>query len=306
MIGKQKVLVADDDLDKRQLLTIAFEKEGYEVRSVADGEQALRAIEAWQPDLVVTDVMMPKLDGYELARRVRDNPRTRFIPIIIQTAARHAAHDIRRGAEVGALGYLTDPTDLGLLLARARTLLEFKRYLDSCEEAAFTDHLTGLANRRRFERQLRREVARTNRYAHPFCLLLIDLDEFKQINDSFGHATGDEVMRRVARVLQAETRGIDTAARIGGEEFAIILPETGFSAGVEVARRLRCSLKRAKMPEPVAQVTASFGVAEFPACARDAEELLRAADVALYRAKNRGRDRVEAADRLASTALGAD
>ncbi|MER3427724.1 MAG: diguanylate cyclase response regulator [Pyrinomonas sp.] len=304
MIGRQKVLVADDDRDKRQLLTIALEKEGYEVWAVADGEQALHAIEKWQPDLVVTDVIMPKLDGYELARRLRENPQTRFIPIIIQTAARSAAQDIRRGAEVGALGYLTDPTDLGLLLARVRTLLEFKRYLDNCEEAAFTDHLTGLANRRRFERQLHREVERTNRYAHPFCLLLIDLDEFKRINDSCGHATGDEVIRRVAHVLQAETRGIDTAARIGGEEFALILPETGFSAGLDVADRLRRSLKRAKMPDAVGQVTASFGVAEFPACAREAEELFRAADAALYRAKNLGRDRVEGADLLALSAPG--
>ncbi|MBA2734434.1 MAG: response regulator, partial [Acidobacteria bacterium] len=175
MIGKFNVLVVDDDPDKRMLLTVALQMAGYEVRTANDGEEGLAAVEAYRPDLIITDVMMPKLDGYELARRIRANPLTRFLPIIIQTAARNDAQDQRRGSEVGALGYITDPTDLDLLLARARTLLDFKRYLDTCEEEAFTDHLTGLANRRRFERQLEREVSRTLRYSRPFCLLLLDI-----------------------------------------------------------------------------------------------------------------------------------
>ena len=158
MIGKPQVLVVDDDQEKRTLLQVALQIAGYTVHLAEDGAQAWAAIESNPPDLIVTDVMMPVMDGYELARRVRANAQTRFIPMIIQTAARDAAEDLRRGAEAGALGYITDPTDLELLLARARTLLDFKRYLDSCEEAAFTDHLTGLANRRRFERQMEREV----------------------------------------------------------------------------------------------------------------------------------------------------
>lgn len=295
MVGKFKVLVAEDDRDKRQLLTIALEREGYEVCAVDDGLEALDAVETFQPDLIITDVIMPQLDGYELARRLRENPQTRFIPIIIQTAARWDADDVRRSAEVGALGYVTDPTDLSLLLAHARTLLEFKEYLDSCEEAAFTDHLTGLANRRRFERQLAREVARTRRYGHPFCLLMIDIDRFKEINDTFGHTAGDEVIRRVAKILQSSTRGIDVAARIGGDEFAIILPETRFEAGLEVAERLRQAIKSARMPDDVETVTASFGVAEFPASAADEIGLFKCADAALYEAKRYGRDCVRAA-----------
>jgi diguanylate cyclase (GGDEF)-like protein len=292
MVGKFSVLVVDDDPDKRMLLTVALQMAGYEVRTANDGEQGLAAVESFQPDLIITDVMMPKMDGYELARRIRANPQTRFLPIIIQTAARNDAQDLRRGSEVGALGYITDPTDIDMLLARARTLLDFKHYLDTCEEAAFTDHLTGLANRRRFERQLEREVSRTMRYGRPFCLLLLDIDNFKLVNDTYGHEAGDEVIRRLALTLQAGTRGIDLAARIGGEEFAVILPETDFEGGVDVAERLRIAIRETEIP-PAGTITASFGVAEFPVCAAAGRELLAVADAALYQAKRGGRDRVE-------------
>ena len=276
-------------------LTVALQMAGYEVRSANDGEAGLEAVESYQPDLIITDVMMPKMDGYELARRVRANPLTRFLPIIIQTAARNDAQDLRRGSEVGALGYITDPTDIDLLLARARTLLDFKRYLDTVEEEAFTDHLTGLANRRRFERQLAREVSRTLRYSRPFCLLLLDIDNFKLVNDTYGHDAGDEAIRRLSLTLQAGTRGIDLAARIGGEEFAVILPETDFEGGVDVAERLRIAVREMEIPN-VGQITASFGVAEFPLSAATGRELMAVADAALYEAKRAGprpRDRAE-------------
>ncbi|MCA1635234.1 MAG: diguanylate cyclase [Acidobacteria bacterium] len=291
MTHRFNVLVVDDEPDKRLLLAFALRREGYEVRTADDGVAGLAAVEEQQPDLIVTDVMMPRMDGYEMVRRVRSNPRTKFIPVIIQSAARGGAEDIRLGSEVGALGYITDPTDLDLLRSRARTLLEFKNYLDSCEEAAFTDHLTGLANRRRFERQFEREVARAARYQHPFCLLLIDIDNFKGVNDTHGHDAGDEALRRVGNAVQAGTRGIDTGSRIGGDEFAVILPETDLEHGLEVAERLRCAMGSMEI-EGVGRITASFGVAEFPSSAGTGEELKAAADAALYGAKRGGRDRV--------------
>jgi diguanylate cyclase (GGDEF)-like protein len=291
MLSKFNVLLVEDDPDKQQLLKVALEMAGYNVQTADDGVEGLLAVESHQPDLIVTDVMMPNMDGYEMVRRVRANPSTRFIPVIIQTAARGDTDDVRRGAEVGALGYITDPTDLDLLLARARTLLDFKNYLDSCEEAAFTDHLTGLANRRRFERQLEREVSRTRRFNRPFCLLMLDIDLFKRVNDTYGHDVGDDVIRHLGNVIQAGTRGIDTAARVGGEEFGVILTETDFAHGLEVAERLRASVS--EMDVPVAgQITVSVGLAEFNADSRDARELFSAADAALYEAKRRGRDRV--------------
>src|SRR5918998_1748127 len=291
MLSKFNVLLVEDNEDKRQLLKVALEMAGYNVVVACDGVEGLQAVESHQPDLIVTDVTMPRMDGYEMVRRVRANPSTRFIPVIIQTALRGEANDVRLGNEVGALGYLTDPTDIDLLRARARTLLDFKNYLDTCEEAAFTDHLTGLANRRRFERQLEREVARTRRFGRPFCLLLLDIDHFKRVNDTHGHEVGDDVLRRLANTLQAGTRGIDMASRIGGEEFAVLLTETDFAHGMEVAERLRVAVRETEIPV-AGVVTVSLGLAEFNSSTPDARTLFAAADSALYEAKRAGRDRV--------------
>ena len=291
MVQKPRVLVVDDDPDKLSLLAVALTMAGYEVLTATDGEEGLALIATFQPDLVVSDVMMPRMNGYDLARRIRENPQTKFIPIILQTAAGLRPADERLGSEVGALGYITDPTDLDLLLSRARTLLEFKAYLDTCEEEASTDHLTGLANRRRFERQLEREVARTHRYGHPFCLLMLDIDHFKQVNDLYGHEAGDIAIQCVAKAMQAGTRGIDLAARVGGEEFAILLTETNLKGALEVAERLRMAIKAIKLPTGE-QIAASFGVVECPSSAQTARELFAAVDAALYEAKRQGRDRV--------------
>ena len=304
MQSKSNILVVDDNSDKLQLIEAALSLAGYHVTTATDGVEALAAIESYQPDLVITDVMMPRLNGYELAQRIRANPVTKFIPVIMQTAAGRRSEDLRRANEVGALGYITDPTDLDLLLARTRTLLEFKAYLDVCEEAAFTDHLTGLANRRRFERQLEREVGRVERFGHPFTLLMLDIDKFKDLNDTFGHDAGDDAIRRLGKVLREGTRGIDLAARIGGEEFAVLLVETSKDGGFEVAERLRTAIKLLEIPR-AGGMTASFGVAECPSDAQTAADILKAADVALYEAKRNGRDQVVALQPLRSNSIAA-
>jgi len=304
MQSKSNILVVDDNSDRLQLIEAALSLAGYQVTTATDGVEALAAIESYQPDLVITDVMMPRMNGYELAQRIRANPVTKFIPVIMQTAAGRRSEDLRRANEVGALGYITDPTDLDLLLARTRTLLEFKAYLDVCEEAAFTDHLTGLANRRRFERQLEREVGRVERFGHPFTLLMLDIDKFKDLNDTFGHDAGDDAIRRLGKVLREGTRGIDLAARIGGEEFAVLLVETSKDGGFEVAERLRTAIKLLEIPR-AGGMTASFGVAECPSDAQTAADILKAADVALYEAKRNGRDQVVALQPLRSNSIAA-
>ncbi|HKG81242.1 MAG TPA: diguanylate cyclase [Pyrinomonadaceae bacterium] len=304
MESQSNILVVDDNPDKLGLIEAALSLAGYNVTTATDGEEALAVLESYQPDLVITDVMMPRMNGYELAQRIRANPITKFIPVIMQTAAGRRSEDLRRASEVGALGYITDPTDLELLLARTRTLLEFKAYLDVCEEAAFTDHLTGLANRRRFERQLEREVDRTSRFGHPLSLLMLDIDSFKNLNDSYGHDAGDEAIRRISRVLREGTRGIDLAARIGGEEFAVLLVETNREGGLEVAERLRMAIKALDIPG-AGHITGSFGVAECPGDAQTSTDLLKAADVALYEAKRNGRDRVVTMGALKTNSMAA-
>jgi diguanylate cyclase (GGDEF)-like protein len=302
MRRKFHVLVVDDDPDKSELLKVALAMEGYEVHTATNGREALLAIESFQPDLVVSDIMMPEVNGYELARRIRENPRTRYIPIILQSAARIEAEDFRLGEEVGALGFITNIADLDLLLARSRTLLDFRAHLDTVEEAANTDHLTGAANRRRFDEQLKREIERAERYGHPFCLMLLDIDDFKKINDEFGHKAGDEVINHLAEILQESIRAPDLAARIGGDEFAVLLVETTVVKGVEVADRLRQTIKASDFPtggSGTIKITASFGIAEFLSEERTSPELLaRRADAALYEAKREGRDRVRQAQPL--------
>jgi two-component system cell cycle response regulator len=302
MRGKFHVLVVDDDPDKSELLKVALSMEGYEVRTAANGREALSAIESFQPDLVVSDIMMPEVNGYELARRIRENPRTRYIPIILQSAARIEAKDFRLGEEVGALGFMTNIADLDLLLARSRTLLDFRAHLDTCEEAAYTDHLTGTANRRRFDQQLELEIERAARYGHPLCLLLLDIDDFKKINDEFGHKAGDEVINHLAKILHEGVRSPDLAARIGGDEFAVLLVETTLVKGLEVADRLQQSIKASDFSSAESgtiKITVSMGIAELISDERTTPELLaRRADAALYEAKRQGRDRVNQAQPL--------
>jgi diguanylate cyclase (GGDEF)-like protein len=301
--AQSHILVVDDNPDKLELLETALSMAGYRVDTAGDGDEAWEVIEADQPDLVITDVMMPHMNGYELAERIRENPLTKFIPVIIQTAAPQLGEARQRASQAGALGFITDLADLELLLARTKTLLDFRAHLNECEEAALTDHMTGLANRRRFDRQLESEMERTLRFGHPFTLLMIDLDNFKNLNDTLGHNVGDDVIREVGRVLRQETRGIDLATRMGGDEFSVLLVETHAAGATNVAERMRLAIRSITVPSG-AIVTASFGIAESSDYVQAATDIVAAADSALYEAKRSGGDkiRVNESDQLASTA----
>jgi len=284
------ILIVDNNLDKLDLIKSACQSAGYEVIGLSDVEKGLDTATILQPDLIIAVDTAPGMNGYELAAQIRSNPRTKFIPVILQTTARYSP-DRRRGSQ----NYIADPADLDLLLARVRTLMEFKSYLDACEQAAFTDHLSGLANRRRFERQLEIEVTRTLRETNsPFSLLVIDIDHFKRVNDNYGHQAGDQVIQQIGKQLGGIARPTDLAARLGGEEFGVILAETPLESAIEIAERLRCAIKRDEI-SGVGQITASIGVAEFGSFARTAKDLVLVADNALYEAKRKGRDRVERA-----------
>lgn len=287
------VLVAYDDQATREFLADALRLAGYAVAAAADLSAAHAAVALKQPDLLVAAGRSATLDGYELARQMHAADETRFVPVIIRpTCAAAQAHELDFGAATGALVSVHAAADVESLLARVRTLLEFKAYLDECETAVNTDVLTALPNRRRFARKLEQEVARTGRYGRPFCLVVFDIDHFKLVNDTYGHAAGDEVLRQIAKAAAEETRAdVDLLARIGGEEFAVVLTETNFVAGAEVAERLRARIRALRVPQ-VGRVSASFGVSEYPLCAPDAQALFTAADDALYTAKRTGRNRV--------------
>jgi two-component system cell cycle response regulator len=297
------VLVVDDEPDKRGVIAMRLKLEGHNVREAENAAEALELFEQSAPDLLVTDISMPGLDGFQLIERVQQNPLWTDIPVLIQTAHATTPEHMTRAAELGALAYVTDPTNLDLLIARARVLLKLKERLDTLTEQASTDALTGIANRRRFNARLERELSRAARTRRPFCLILLDLDHFKRINDEFGHPRGDDVLACVGELLAEHIRGMDTAARYGGEEFALIVPETGVQGGIETAERLRRAIQSDCLSVGVGTVTCSFGVAEYPsdvgANGNHAQGLIAAADRALYAAKQGGRNRVCIASEVA-------
>ncbi|MHB8877897.1 MAG: diguanylate cyclase, partial [Myxococcaceae bacterium] len=287
------------------------------------GAEALSAIRQHRPDLMVMDVEMPGLGGVEVCRIVKANQGEGgfgFIPVILMTA-RQGAGKIE-GLELGADDYLVKPFDMLELSARVKSMLRLKllqdalvaknreldranKELDAKREELLalsrTDALTGLCNRRYFEERLTVEFARSNRYRAPLSCLMLDIDHFKKVNDSYGHPFGDKVLQEVSAVATRTLRDVDLLARYGGEEFIALLPETGPQEALRVSQRVREGIEALRLPyssnegeKKTVRCTASIGVATFPVPSIDsAEGLLRAADDCLYGAKESGRNRVK-------------
>jgi len=309
---KAKLLVVEDSESQGRQLTATLEKLGYEVVWARTGMDALRACSRERPNVVLLDVVLDDMDGYSVCRWLKLQEETREIAVIM-TTIRGAVDDKVEGLHVGADDYLSKPIDARELEARifaalrAQTArLELKKrnqqleeMLHHAETLAITDSLTGLYNRRRFSDVARRELAVTRRYKNPLSCVMIDLDHFKKINDVHGHAVGDDVLRRVAHVLGENVREVDVIARYGGEEFVLLLPHTAKANAVVVAERVRGQIKRLELEYDGVKVvpSASFGIADD----KDApsgkwDELVRAADIALYQAKRAGRDRIVLAE----------
>lgn len=291
------VLVIDDDLTNILIIVETLQMEGLTVISARNGEMGIKRAAFSRPDLILLDVMMPGIDGFETCRRLKSEPEMKAIPILFMTALNDENNKVK-GFEVGGVDYITKPVGQRELLARVKTHLSLKRKQDLLERLAAIDGLTEIPNRRQFDCVLKREWERSRRTQNPLSLILIDIDFFKNYNDFYGHTSGDECLVKVARMLAYSVkRATDLVARYGGEEFAVILPETNLKPAIEIAETVRKnveSLQISHATSPVSEwVTLSLGVAAIVP-GRDAvpKHLIDRADRALYRAKAGGRNQV--------------
>ncbi|HET7452127.1 MAG TPA: diguanylate cyclase [Thermoanaerobaculia bacterium] len=301
-----RIVVVEDDTTYRDHLVATLIARGYEVRSAADGAAGLALVRQWVPDAALLDWILPIIDGGALTRAIKSDPALERVFVII-ASARGEAPMRTEGIELGADDYLVKPVDAAELFARLRNGLTLRRLQAELEEKnrelaqlAATDPLTGLPNRRAFDVNLQREVEGARRHGDALSLVLLDVDEFKPVNDRFGHDVGDEVLREIGRRLRLSCRTGDTVARIGGEEFALILTRTGGEGAVSVAERTRAAISGSPAATSVGalSVTVSAGIASAGGpIAFDPQELYRAADDALYEAKRAGRNRVSMASR---------
>jgi diguanylate cyclase (GGDEF)-like protein len=289
-----RLVVADDEEDARDVLQQVLAPE-YEVLSARDGQEAIEAARAVIPDVVLLDLNMPRMDGFEALERLRADPATAEIPVIFVSARSDDAVKVRSLA-LGAVDYLQKPFSERELRARIERTLRLARSQTALREAAQTDPLTGLSNRRAFRARLEVEVKRALRYRTPLTCVMVDMDQLKPINDALGHAAGDRAIAAVAAILREELRETDFGARYGGDEFVILLPHTHAEEGRVFAERACARLHAQALEFGGRRVPlgASFGVACLPADAGDdaADQLVRAADEALYAAKRAGRGRV--------------
>jgi two-component system, cell cycle response regulator len=318
MMDKEKtanrILIAEDDPVSRRLLEAFLVKWGYQVVTATDGLDALRILEGEDsPPLAVLDWMMPGLEGPQVCQRIRAHPDRPYVYVLLLTA-RSQQDDILRGLDSGADDYLTKPFDAPELRARlhvGQRILDLQnRLIAAREELRFRathDELTGLANRRVSLDAVSREHARQSREGGTFGIVLIDLDHFKNVNDTLGHLAGDAVLKEAARRIASCVRPYDTVGRYGGEEFLVVAPMCDRPGSVRLAERIREFLQSTPIDTgtgPLA-VTASCGIAiSIPAKPLDPKQLLRLADEALYRAKELGRNRSEfAAEPQLTTSL---
>jgi diguanylate cyclase (GGDEF)-like protein len=314
---KATVLVVDDTQMNLRIVSELLSRQGYAVQQAHDGEAALESVRNALPDLILLDIRMPGLDGYQVCERLKIEERTKDIPVIFISALDEVLDKVK-AFSAGGVDYITKPFQVDEVLARVETHLALRRLRKELEEQnlrleqeiserkkmevqlrllAVSDPLTNIFNRRHFFALAEKEMARASRYDHPMSVVLMDIDHFKRVNDTHGHLVGDQVLVALTKMCAENMRTVDIFARYGGEEFSILLPETGKISAFEVAERLR--LKIAANPFEVngfdIPITVSLGVASTECeVGISLDELLDRADKALYRSKNEGRDRVYA------------
>jgi two-component system cell cycle response regulator len=298
-----RILVIEDRAESIAWFTSAL-KPTHEVSAADTFEEALVRVKGGDYDLIVVSLGMRGFDGLRLCSQLRSLPEGRHVPILV-VVSDGDRRKLTQALEMGVNDYLTRPVDKNELVARVRTQLRKKRYADRLRhnvqlslEMAITDQLTGLHNRRYMSRHLDTLLSNAKKNERPLAFVIMDIDFFKQVNDTHGHDIGDEVLKEFAARIAANTRGIDLACRYGGEEFVVAMPDTDLAFATNIAERLRQSIettpvKISRAPGQL-NITISIGIAKAEGQADTAEQLLHRADQALYRAKRTGRNKVVA------------
>jgi diguanylate cyclase (GGDEF)-like protein len=318
---KSKILIADDEVIIREMLAEHLTEEGYSVTTVPSGEAALDIFREDHEHLVITDIRMGGMSGIQLLEEIRKlNPDALVIIITSHASLDSAVETMRAGAYDYIFKPFEDLEQITQVVMRAMdkiSLLDENRALmedleqsnirmeqsnEALRELATRDGLTGVFNHRHFKEVLDREMTRAVRYQRPLCMIMADVDHFKDFNDSNGHPAGDYVLKILAEIIVARLRDVDSCARYGGEEFSVLLPETNLESGKRVSEDIRDQVENYPFEggetQPLGKVTISLGVAEFPANCDDSVSLVKKADEAMYRAKNEGRNRTVGADEL--------
>ena len=288
-----KVLLVDDSPDALAVAKARLSKEHLDIVTAGGGVLGLEAARKEAPDLILLDVDMPDMSGFEVCRELKADPELCMIPVLFLSGAT-TPEDKVHGLDLGAVDYVAKPFDAFELRARVRAALRTKHLQDLLIEHAHIDPLTGLPNRRALMERLQCEWSRIERHGGEMSFIMADLDHFKSINDLYGHHVGDKMLQETARVIAEQCRDNDLPARYGGEEFSIVVPDESAHTALHLAERCRHKIEECciVVREENIKVTASFGIADSKGVA-SIEEMMRRADEALYWSKKAGRNQVQ-------------
>jgi len=296
-----KILIVDDDRKIVEMLEIGLNALGYQTAVAYDGEVAVEMVAREVPDIILLDLNLPKKDGFEVCRQVRAEVKDNYIPIIMITARDDISSKIE-GLDTGADDYITKPVDIKEVMARIKSMLrikslqdELRTAKDELQELAVRDYLTGCFNRRYFMEILQIELKKSLRYDKSFGCIMLDVDNFKRVNDTWGHPYGDEVLKKVADIIRDNLRESDIIGRYGGEEFIALLPNIILKKELEqICERIRKKVEKTffKFNEDTVNVTVSIGarLCEGKKNSSDADAIIADIDRALYKAKGDGKN----------------
>lgn len=290
-----KVLIVDDNANNVRLLTEILEDEGYEVFALDNGLPVIDTAEVLKPDIILLDIMMPHMDGFQVCQLLKSNPELKEIPVIMVTAKTEGA-DIKRALELGSFDYIKKPFDEIEVIARIQSALRYREQQNILKEMATRDSLTRLYNHSLLMELLEKELAKSARDNTGLAFIMLDIDHFKKVNDTYGHLVGDGVLKELASLLISSSRTGDIVGRYGGEEFGIVLPQIDLGGTRTLCERLREKIAVHQFPrdEDCINITISIGVSfKEPGQSLTGKDMVKIADEALYKAKHSGRNRVE-------------